>query len=209
MTLPITQLSQRDPRWANLLLGKSGLTVGQFGCTFTAGVMAAQAFGKALDLPTVLAACAAAPDAFNGDGTVNWLPFARELGLDFGYRMDTTANVAPNHLQVSESAALRHLDWLATLGVPVLCWVDTDHDGKANHWVLSVGEGYCLDPWDGQKKELLPSFGHLYGLAIFNGTPVMAENGKVGALVGKANEISRGRNVALNASEIMQVVNRP
>lgn len=202
----LPRFSQRDPRWASLTMGASGKTLGDWGCTLTCGAALSHAFARGVT-PDVLLQRMNAANGFDAEGSLSWLALMKCVGIDFGYRWDTDANVAPNHSQVIEAAACDHVEWLAsTVGYPSVCWVDTDHDGKANHWVLAVGGGQCIDPWDGQAKPIR-SFGRLYGYAVPNGDAVYGT--KVTAMVAKANDIAHGRNVALNAGEIMQVVNRP
>lgn len=203
-------LSQRDPLWARQTLGASGLTVGDWGCTFTSCVMIATAFGKHPNLVTVLNAMNSDPQGFAPNGSLNWLPIAKHLGIDFLYRWETDADPSNRFERVKEIDGLRHVERLAEWGIPTVCFVDTNHDAKPNHWVVYVGDGMVADPWDGTVKPM-SVFERLYGYAIFMGQPAYAPAGKgqVASLVGKANEIVRGRNVALNISEIMDAVKRP
>lgn len=205
LTLPHV-LSQRDPLWSKRYLGATSLTVGDWGCTLTASVMAAQAFGKNLNLNIVLDEMNKAA-GFNAGGSLDWLKLAKVLGLDWGYRWETDADPAMRFERVKEVDGLRHIDWLAGVGIPTVVFVDTDHDEKPNHWATYLGDGQVADPWDGQVKPM-SAFKRLYGYAIFTGTPVLT-GGKVGALIGKANEISQGRNITMNAKEIIQTVIRP
>lgn len=203
----LPRLSQRDPKWSSLKLGNSGLTVGDWGCTFIASCIAAKAFGKTVDPMRALSSMNSIPGGFEPNGSLNWQPMAKVLGIDHGYRWDTNANVQPNHSLVYEPAAIAHIEWLASVGIPTVCWVDTDHDAKPNHFVCYVGEQKCIDPWDGQLKSMISVFKRLYGYEIFTGDAIYGT--KITALVTKANEIKFGRNVDLNAREIMDVVLRP
>lgn len=205
--IPLPKLSQRDPAWFDKTMGQSGQTLGMQGCTLTAGCMASYAFGKGMQ-PSQAVAAMNAIGGFDESGSLSWLAFAKVLGLDWGFRYDTTANQAPNHLLYNEADALRHIERNASWGFPSICWVDTDHDGKANHWVVYVGDGQCNDPWDGQQKDFSSVFKRLYGVAIFNGTPTLT-GGKIGQLIGKANEASHRRNLDLNLSEMMDAINKP
>lgn len=197
--------NQRNAAWFSEKMTPSPYVLGQQGCTLTAGCTAAKAFGKDIN-PLVANREMVRLGGYNNEGSLDWQVFARVLGLDWGYRMDTTANTAPNHSQIHELDALRHIERLAKWGIPSIVWVDTDHDGKPNHWCCFIGDGQLIDPWDAQQKPL-SAFERLYGYAFFNGTPAYADD-KIGAVIGKANEISHGRNVNLNASEIMQLINR-
>lgn len=199
-------ISQRDPRWASLKLGNTNLTVGDWGCTFTSGIMLAQAFGRNLDLLAVLK-WMNENGGFDDKGAVMWLTFAKALGLDWGYRWETVADPTLRFERISEIDGFFHIDRLAAWGIPNIAFVDTDHDGKANHWVVYLGDNLVADPWDAQVKSF-DVFGHLYGYAIMLGTPILG-GGKVASIIGKANDIACGRNVELNAKEIIQLVTRP
>ncbi len=199
--------SQRSSLWFDAKMIPSPWSLGQQGCTLTAACSMAKAFGKDIN-PLTANKEMVRLGGYDNTGSLSWLVLAKVLGIDFGTRWDTNANVAPNHSQVVEMDGFRHIERLAKWGIPSICWVDTDHDGKANHWVTYVGDGQVIDPWDGAVKPM-SVFERLYGYAIFNGTPVYAEDGKVAAMIGKANEVAHGRNVALNSKEIMDTVNRP
>lgn len=183
------------------------MTIGRWGCADTAGCIAAQAFGVDMTPDQV----ASHDEVFIKDGTMQgsllWKPFARALGVDFGFRLDTTENRSASHSVFDHDAVRRHMDTLVDFGIPSLALVDTNDDHWPNHWVTYVGNNQAIDPWDGMLKSM-KVFGPVYGLAILNGTPVLA-GGKLGALVGKANEIANGRNVMSNSQEIMDVINRP
>ena len=199
-------LKQGDPRWGHMQLGSSGLKMESWGCTFTSGVMVAHAFGKQQSVVSALESMNR-EGGFDFQGNLYWQKFAQVLGLDFGYRWDTDANGSPSHSTVREMAGWRHINWLADVGIPTMVFVDTNHDGRANHWCAYIGDGMLNDPWDGREKPL-ESFGRLYGYAIMNGTPALTGT-KYGAMVGKANEIAKGRNIELNSREILSLVNRP
>lgn len=188
-------------------MGQSGQTLGQQGCLITASASAAFAFAKQTN-PLVLCRQMSQAGGFDQTGSANLLTLAKCLGLDLGFRYDTNANVAPNHSQVNEAMGLLHIERLAKWGMPSVIWVDTDHDGKPNHWVCYLGQGQVLDPWDGQQKGFDAVFKRLYGYFFFVGQPAWADD-SVGVLIGKANEIYDGRNVVLNAKEIMDTVKRP
>lgn len=198
--------SQRDPKWGMKEMGTSGLLLKDWGCTFTCGVMLAQAFAKDISMGDALRKMNEV-GGFNAYGSLDWRKFAEVLGLDFGYRWDTEADPKIKFERVSEITGFRHVERLASWGIPTIAFVDNNRDGKPNHWVVYLGDGMVADPWDGQIKPM-STFKHLYGYAIMNGTPALS-GGKMAPIVGKANDIAHGRNVALNAKEINQVVNRP
>ena len=201
-----TIISQRDPMWASQKLGNSGLSVGDWGCTLISCIMASQAFGKPVYVLGTLAKMNQ-EGGFSSGGSLNWLIIAEMLGIDFAYRWETDADPTNRFERIHEIDGFRHIEWLASVGIPTVVFVDTNHDAKPNHWVVYVGDGMVVDPWDAQTKPL-SAFERLYGYAIFTGTPVLS-GGKFAAFVGKANEIAHGRNVELNAKEIMQTVSRP
>lgn len=200
-------VSQNDPRWRDDFLGSSQVTIGAYGCAMCSSLMAAQAFAVS-KTPDEIALHSEVFDPISG--ALSWQPLAIAIGVDFGYRYDTDTNPNPRHMRVQESAARLHIDFLASLGIPAICKIDSNPNTPEldEHWVTYVGDGMCIDPWDGRLRPLGETYGKLWGVGILNGTPVLV-GGKLAAMVGKANEIHRGRNVDLNASEIMQVINRP
>lgn len=201
-------LSQRDPQWKGLTLGTSGLSIGDWGCTLISCIMAAQAFGRNLEVEDVLSRMNQ-KGGFSAGGSLNWLIIAEVLGVDFGYRWETDADPTNRFERVKEIDGFRHIERLATVfGIPTVVFVDTNHDARPNHWVVYIGSGMVVDPWDGQTKPLAV-FERLYGYAIFTGTPILIEGEKVPSMIGKANEIAHGRNVDLNTKEIMNAVIRP
>lgn len=188
-------------------MGHSAYSLSQQGCTVTSLAMLSFAFGKNLNPKQLCDAMNSDGTCFNIDGTLNWIPTAKVMGLDWGFRWDTTAASEPNHSVVNEDAAKAHVERLSQWGIPTVVWVDEFHDGKPQHWCCYVGDGMVHDPWTGEHVELA-SYTHLYGYAIMLGTPVLT-GGKIGQMVGKANEIYQKRNVDLNAQEIIEAVTRP
>jgi len=204
-------LSQRDPKWAGIKLGASGLTMGDWGCALTCVIMAAGAFGKKADPIAVIAALNANGGFISGgesNGSVIWTKVAQVLGIDFLYRYETDADPTNRFERVKEIDGFRHVERNASRGFPTPCHVDTNHDGKPNHWVLAIGDGQCIDPWDGQVKPL-STFQRLYGYAIFAGLPAYDPSNGIGTLLGKANEIFHGRGVQTYVNEIVDVIKRP
>lgn len=207
MIIPVPKFNQRDSQWFAEPMGHSPFSLGMQGCTVTSLSMLSFAFGKNLNPKQLCDAMNSDGTCFNTDGTLNWLPTAKVMGIDWGFRWDTTAANEPNHSVVNEDAAKAHVERLSQWGIPTAVWVDENHDGKANHWCCYVGDGMANDPWTGEQVAL-STYTHLYGYAIMLSTPVLT-GGTVGQMAGKANEISNHRNVDMNANEIIQCVTRP
>jgi len=138
-----TYLSQRDPRWSNLRLGSSGLTVGRFGCLETSLCMLASYFGKIITPDMV----ARRTESFDGGGEYLWnypFPFTLEKRLD--YRDDK--------------------EIMKSLKDPkrgVVLQVD-----NGEHFVLALSKNWfgsynCADPWTGKKCDAVKAWHNITG----------------------------------------------
>ncbi len=79
--MPFILLSQRDPRWAKVKLGKSKLTVGSDGCLETSLCMLSTYF----NVPVMPDTVALRPECFDKDGYYQWnypgFPFVLEKSI--------------------------------------------------------------------------------------------------------------------------------
>ena len=118
-------LGQRDPRWKDMVLGKSGLTMGHFGCFVTA-------LSSILDkLPSEVLELLNKNDCFDDNGMMDDVKAARVLGLD--YRL---VNKNPMRMCIA---------WVDYSPAP----------GLQSHFVvwLGDGKGTIMDPWAGILKQ--------------------------------------------------------
>lgn len=74
--------NQRDPKWANMIIGNSPLLVGKQGCAGTALTMLSTCIGKTFN-PLFLFSD---PTCFNDAGLILWNVAAKKLGLTFVFR---------------------------------------------------------------------------------------------------------------------------
>ena len=143
-------LSQRDPRWAQVFLSPSRLTIGRYGCTTTSICMISDYFG-----------CYKAPDQvigheiqYNGEGLILWttinFPCFKFSERIYGQNDDKIRDALkdPNKaviLQVNHGA----------------------------HWVVALsktlfGNDYnILDPWTGKKSQAIKNYHNISGAAVF------------------------------------------
>lgn len=142
-------LSQRDPRWANLKIGASNLTVGSYGCTLTCISMILSYFGDWRS-PAAISTNA---NWFTKDGLVNWLKIPFFAWREYG-RND-----------VKILAALKDPKQAVILEVPL------PKGGK--HWLVAkrkalLSNDYvCQDPWTGKEVNAVKTYGAIAGSAFF------------------------------------------
>lgn len=127
-------LSQRDPRWRDVRLGFSQLTIGGYGCFLTC---LAWMVGKTpIEVNDILRAA----NAFGGPDRSLIISGRAAIALGLGYDgMEYNVNKEP--------------DWF-----PNIKEVDmSPAPGKQQHFVVRIkenGKKFTLDPWDGQKKAI-------------------------------------------------------
>lgn len=122
-------LSQRDPRWANIKLGTSNTTIGDFGCTITA---IASILGTT---PDVVNERMKAVNGFASGNLVIWAKIAEafpgtQVHRVWSYNNEDVAKNVPN----------------------VIVEVDGAPIGGARHWLRYLGNQKAMDPWDGKTK---------------------------------------------------------
>lgn len=141
--------SQRDPRWANILIGKSRLTIGRYGCTITSIADLSTYFGDNLT-----------PDQINGkirftpDGLVIW------ASCVFGHFLFERREYGRNDREIA--AALAHPDRAVILQV-----------ANKSHWVVASGFDRpnklfrIADPWLGDRATMARYKNDITGAAYF------------------------------------------
>jgi len=136
MALVLKPLSQRDPRWASLLLGNSSLTIGGYGCTLTALAMVAGLTPDEVNRRLL------AVNGFKG-ALVIWTKIQEAIPwLKFTWRGTTYDN----------DAVKKAIDKNG------FCLVEVDFDGRIispndHHWVVYKGEQRMIDPWTSTEKD--------------------------------------------------------
>lgn len=130
-------LSQRNPLWSLIKLGKSKETVGKVGCVTTDISMGTSYFGNYFD-PGQLASKML---EYTIDGLILWQS-VRNIGLRFIWR-----GYPSNFEQAEIDEALKNPKRICLLNV----------DG-GKHWVLGINripfstKYLVADPWDGKRK---------------------------------------------------------
>lgn len=122
--------SQNDPRWKDIKVGTSNLTIGEIGCVITCIGMK---YGLTPDKVNEL--LNNVPDGFVQSNLVNWtkLPVALP-GSEFVYKYSYYDNE------------------IVRQNLPCIVEVDATPIGGTTHWVLYVGNQILYDPFDGQAK---------------------------------------------------------
>lgn len=134
-----TLFSQRNPRWASKKLGTSNYTIGSDGCAITCLTMLLNSFGYSETPDTVNQKLIAGGGYVNGC-LLNWIAVPKIWNLvkfvarDFNY----------NNIPVAYSVYIKK--------IAVIVEVNAAPIGGFRHYVLYVGDRYCLDPWDGKGK---------------------------------------------------------
>lgn len=163
MSLSILPLSQRDPRWAKKLLGFSKNTIHSYGCTLTCfSMLLGYIYGFTNE-----------PDLINTrlKSSGNYHPINNKHGAFLNAYL-VWANIPRlfskikfvkrgwnyNNTEVSYYIYIKKL--------PVLVEVNAAKIGAAKHWVLAIGGGKIVDPWDGKVKSIYTY--PLTGYALFD-----------------------------------------
>lgn len=127
-------LSQRDPRWANIKLGTSNVTIGGYGCTITCLAMVSGI------TPDIVNQKFIDGEGFANGNLVIWSKVNLLPWCQFEWRGNTYDNE-----RVKKAIA----DYGA-------CLVEVDFDGSDRtddrHWVVYIGNGRMYDPWTGTEE---------------------------------------------------------
>lgn len=138
MNIPV--LSQRDPRWADMLINKTTSTVGSYGCTLTCLSML---FDKTSDEMNIWLAA--------NRGYVNDLIWWVNVPY-FKKRFYCERTIAPVE-EIREELKAGHAILLAV-------HLGKDNPLKPNHWVLCTDENFTIhDPWFGDTVSLMERYG--------------------------------------------------
>lgn len=143
-------LSQRDPRWSDVKLGQSSLTVGRYGCTTTCISMLSDYF-KCLAFPDAIAKV---PTNYTKDGLILWNKLVfKKMRFKWRYYEQNDAIIKECLKDPNRAIILQVNNGL--------------------HWVLAVsknlfGKDYTvLDPWTGKKCDVLKTYHNITGMAVF------------------------------------------
>ncbi len=148
----MTLLSQRDPAWAQTLLGSSKCTVGRYGCTTTSISMLSDYFGSFVT-PKELASSVL---KYTTDGLILWPSVDNIKHMRFNQR-----------IYKRDDAVIQ-----ACLKDPNLaCILQVNH---GQHWVVALrktlfGNSYIVaDPWSGDKCDVISRYHNITGIATFS-----------------------------------------
>lgn len=144
-------LSQRDPAWAKIKIGKTNLPVGDWGCTLTDVSMFLSFFGCYMS-PAELARF---PGLFNPEGKIIWgmIEKATKGKVKFEWRAYTR-----DDKRIKASLDPKSPKTVVLLEV---------NNGK--HWVAAIGaqggDYRCVDPIDGKARLVLSRYPNITGSA--------------------------------------------
>lgn len=141
-------LSQRDPKWSDIKLGKSNVAIGKYGCTTTCLSMVSDWFNIYKD-PSQIAQTI----DYTRDGLIIWTSLS-----NIGLKLDQRVYSFDDN---SIDKALSNTDTCCILQV------------NGNHWVLALSKslfgGYRIaDPWFGDKSTTSRYDNHVTGIAIIS-----------------------------------------
>lgn len=129
----MTLYSQNDPRWKDIKLGTSNVTIGGYGCTITCLSMLANL------TPDVVNAKMTMSGGYAQGNLVDWTKIKGIIpGLELEWRGYTYDNNAV------KSAISRFGGCLIEVNAAPI--------GGTRHWVVYVGNQKLWDPWDGKEK---------------------------------------------------------
>lgn len=144
------KLSQQDPKWSKVTLGKTRFTIGRYGCTTTCISMLSDYFQ-----------CYQAPDAiakqyvkYTMDGLIMWetLKLAH-MAMELRIRSRDDQAIQQSLKDPSKAVILNvnnGAHWVVALSKDIL---------SKDYWVL--------DPWDGKKKLACKTYRNITGSAHF------------------------------------------
>ncbi len=115
---------QRDPRWKDIIIGGSGESIGNVGCTLSSLAMAIDHYGVHLT-PLELNEQLKGVNGFTQDGLIQWSAVSKLTNS----KIWVDVSLAPTH---------ENIDQALQLGQPVLTKIM--FYGTIPHWVLIVGK---------------------------------------------------------------------
>lgn len=147
-------LCQRDPKWSDVKIGNSNLTIGRMGCTLTSVCMAVNAFGFKIRPDEI----AAHKDWFTEDGRIIW-PKLRFPNISFRWDEGNPSG-DPNIDFKLVDFCLKHPDKAVLFEVDRLHWV-------LGLWRTYDGDILAADPWYGETKEIFKTYRQITSAVIF------------------------------------------
>lgn len=152
----IKYLSQRDPKWSDVKLGSSNITVGRYGCTSVCLSMLSDYFDCFQDPKQI----ATNLRNYSGDGNINWIGL-NFPSFSFRWREGNLFSNKQNLDMEMIKSYIKHPDRAALLEV-------ADH----SHWVLALWETYdkdilAIDPWNGRTCEVFKDYKNITGASLF------------------------------------------
>ncbi len=208
--LPIPIWKQSDPRWKDVKIGKSNITLGEQGCAITALSMFLVGLGYN-DNPLRVMEKLEAVGSLTDDGCLWWVNVHKAYPkAKFIYRWATT-NVINRFEALYPAEAWRRVERLFQLGFAVPLHVNAGGAvGTANHFVTYAGNGYIHDPYWGERVPFVKRYGDpmkgLCGFVSIVGEPCDPEDGVDGQAVGKAVNVLNGNSPELNAKELVDTL---
>lgn len=170
-SLPITPLSQQDPRWSKVKLGISSSTIGSMGCLLTSVTMDMNYFGKA-NTPITM------NEMFIHNGG-----YQRGNLFVWGVINKLYSDITLHKYITKIPAPLEELESALRSGMPAIVQVDFNPYTTAmdQHWVVIIGKQgssyMMIDPIDGTTRKFEDRYGlparHIYRIAIYKGVPGM------------------------------------
>ena len=164
--LPVTRLTQFDPRWgANLYDHSASLTIRQKGCALTSLSMALNSAGMSTDPGSLNQFMTTTDNDYNGL-SVNWGPATRDVS--------GSALLKFHAARLTGQSAMQYLDaQVCQQGHPVIVGVDLDAAGNPGHFVVVTGKSgsdfKIADP--GFNRTVLSDYGNQFETRGFVADP--------------------------------------
>lgn len=145
----VTIYNQRDPRWANVYMGTTRSTIGNYGCLISCVASGLTDAGKGYTPETLNAWLTLNKGYING----NYFVYTSidRLGVTQFVKLIDCTNVA---------APVADLDARVAAGDFVIVEVDFNPNTVAidQHWVRYIGGGQMVDPWVGDIAPIVPRY---------------------------------------------------
>lgn len=220
MQLPI--FNQQDSKWRNKPLGSSSVTMGSHGCFTCAVTVAMNNYGHQID-PGQLCDQLNAAGGYDAEGLLIWDKLEKLYpDLVLASVFDTTnMTTSGSHVLISE--AIKRIQNLVRMGVPVLITVDVpgvNAPGQSDHIICCVDaeEWLCNDSNGGVEVKFAQGFPYgppekaIFGARVLVGGPTSFpsysdfRDKRDGTALWKAAQVMRGRNVQTYSREIVKTL---
>lgn len=185
--ITLTPYSQEDPKWSQTIMKPGTLTLGQAGCLVTSCAICLSNFAITVT-PGDLCTQLSSRKGFDTNSMMSLnVPGDIYSSVSLVGRFFTTLYPQNNVSKVEIKTAIKNIERLIQLGIPVALNVDTTPKDKVknpNHWVVAydnlVNDFQIIDPIDGKAVKLSSRYDFadmaIFGYTAWIGAPISFPN---------------------------------